>query len=124
MSCYTPRPWQPVITAGILRSKRVNMLAPMGSGKSAATLEAISTLLLFGEVRRVLRQIARDHVVDPWGLARRRPQAEGIDPFINVAPQLLGPFAGGGGVPLRPAPDGHPPLSPGDAVVEGEGPVA
>jgi hypothetical protein len=51
---YTPRPWQPVITTGILRGKRVNLLAPMGSGKSAATLEAISVLLLFGEVQRVL----------------------------------------------------------------------
>ncbi len=71
----------------------------------------------------MFRQIARDHVVDPRGLARRFSQAEGIDPFINVTPQVLGPFPRGGGVPLRPAPDGHPPLPPGDPVVEGEGPV-
>ena len=72
----------------------------------------------------MFREIARDHVVDSRGLARRFSQAEGIDPFINVAPQLLGPFASGGAVPFRPAPDGHPPLSPSDPVVEREGAVA
>lgn len=54
MSLYSPRPWQPPITNGILNNKRVNILAPMGSGKSAATLAALVTLFLFGEVKRVL----------------------------------------------------------------------
>jgi len=54
MSRYTPRPWQPPITNGIRTNKRVNVLAGMGSGKTAGTLEALSILHLFGEVRRVL----------------------------------------------------------------------
>lgn len=51
---YTPRPYQPGITAHILKHKRGNVFASMGSGKSPSTMEAIATLLLFGEVQRVL----------------------------------------------------------------------
>ena len=54
MSLYKPRPWQPKITDGILNNKRINILANMGSGKSAATLAALRILFLFGEIRRVL----------------------------------------------------------------------
>lgn len=54
MKHYKPRPWQPVITNGILNNRRVNVLANMGVGKSAGTLEALSHLFLFGEIRRVL----------------------------------------------------------------------
>lgn len=51
---YVPRPWQPTITNGILNKKRVNVLAGMGVGKSAGTLEALSILYLFGEMQRTL----------------------------------------------------------------------
>ena len=54
MSRYKPRPWQPKITNGILAHKRINILAGMGSGKTAGTLAALRILFLFGEIRRVL----------------------------------------------------------------------
>lgn len=51
---YTPRPWGPLISSGIINTPRVNIFASMGSGKTTTTLEGIAVLLLFGEVRRVL----------------------------------------------------------------------
>lgn len=61
---YTPRPWQPPMTEHILQHPRCNVFASMGSGKTPATLEALCTLLLFGQARRVLiigpRRVARD----------------------------------------------------------------
>lgn len=51
---YEPRPYQPTITNFIFDNKRCNVFAGMGVGKSPATLQAISDLLLFGEVQRVL----------------------------------------------------------------------
>lgn len=61
---YTPRPWQPAMTEHMLRHPRCNVFASMGSGKSAATLEALATLLLFGQARRILvigpKRVARD----------------------------------------------------------------
>lgn len=52
------------MTAHILRHKRCNVFGSMGSGKSAATLEALAVLFLFGEVKRVLiigpKRVARD----------------------------------------------------------------
>lgn len=61
---YTPRPWQPAMTQHMLRHPRCNVFASMGSGKSAATLEALATLLLFGQARRILivgpKRVARD----------------------------------------------------------------
>lgn len=51
---YTPRPYQPAISNFIYDNKRCNVFAGMGVGKSPATLQAISDLLLFGEVQRVL----------------------------------------------------------------------
>lgn len=54
MSRYTPRPYQPAITNHILKNKRCNVFAGMGVGKTPATLQAISDLLLFGLSRRVL----------------------------------------------------------------------
>ncbi len=54
MTRYIPRPYQPAITNHIFDNPRVNVFAGMGVGKSPATLQAISDLLLFGEVRRVL----------------------------------------------------------------------
>lgn len=61
---YTPRPWQPLMTRSIVQKPRGNIFASMGSGKTAATLEALSILFLFGEVKRVLiigpKRVARD----------------------------------------------------------------
>lgn len=61
---YTPRPWQPRMTQHIVRHPRCNVFASMGSGKSASTLDALATLFLFGEVKRVLiigpKRVARD----------------------------------------------------------------
>lgn len=61
---YTPRPWQPLITQQITNVPRCNVFASMGSGKSAATLSALATLFLFGEIKRVLiigpKRVARD----------------------------------------------------------------
>ncbi|QXV72238.1 DNA helicase [Acidovorax phage ACF1] len=54
MSRYIPRPYQPAITDHIFRLPRCNVFAGMGVGKTPATLQAISDLLLFGEVNRVL----------------------------------------------------------------------
>lgn len=69
---YTPRPWQPKITDGILRIPRVNILAGMGSGKSAATLDAISTLILFGSVKRVLIVAPKRVAQYTWPEARTK----------------------------------------------------
>lgn len=52
------------MTEHMLRHPRCNVFASMGSGKSAATLEALATLLLFGQARRILvigpKRVARD----------------------------------------------------------------
>lgn len=61
---YTPRVWQPRMTQHILRHKRSNVFAGMGTGKTSATLEALAILLLFGMARRILivgpKRVARD----------------------------------------------------------------
>lgn len=61
---YTPRPWQPAMTRHMVKHQRCNIFAGMGSGKSAATLEALATLFAFGLVQRVLiigpKRVARD----------------------------------------------------------------
>lgn len=54
MTRYTPRSYQPAITNHIFDHGRVNVFAGMGVGKTPATLQAISDLLLFGLVSRVL----------------------------------------------------------------------
>lgn len=54
MARYVPRPYQPAISRHIFDHKRSNVFAGMGVGKTPATLQAISDLLLFGEVERVL----------------------------------------------------------------------
>lgn len=54
MTRYLPRPYQPAITDHIVNNPRCNVFAGMGVGKTPATLQAISALLLFGEVQRVL----------------------------------------------------------------------
>lgn len=63
-SLFKPRPWQPVMTEHILRHRRANLFAGLGTGKTGATLNAIAALFLFGEINRVLiigpKRVARD----------------------------------------------------------------
>ena len=66
MTRYTPRPYQPAITSHIIDNPRCNVFAGMGVGKSPATLEAVSTLLLLGEVRRVLIVAPKRVAVSTW----------------------------------------------------------
>lgn len=63
---YTPRVYQPWITNFILDHNRCNVFARMGSGKTAAVLEAISTLKLFGEARRTLIIAPKLVALDTW----------------------------------------------------------
>lgn len=51
---WTPRTWQPGMVRWIMDNLRCALWAPMGSGKSVATLTAIDLLILMGEVKRVL----------------------------------------------------------------------
>ena len=66
MTRYTPRPYQPAITNHIINHPRCNVFAGMGVGKTPATLEAISTLLLLGEVQRVLIVAPKRVAVSTW----------------------------------------------------------
>jgi SNF2 family DNA or RNA helicase len=54
MAVYIPRPYQPAISNFIFEHKRCYIAAGMGVGKSPATLSAIDSLLLFGEIEHVL----------------------------------------------------------------------
>lgn len=51
---YVPRPYQPAISNFIFDHPRCYIAGGMGIGKGSATLQAISSLVLFGEVRHVL----------------------------------------------------------------------
>jgi len=51
---WAPRPFQPLMYEFAQRVKRCALLVPMGFGKSSTVLWLISTLLLTGEVRKVL----------------------------------------------------------------------
>lgn len=66
MTRYVPRPYQPSITNHILDNPRCNVFAGMGVGKTPATLEAIATLLLLGEVERVLVLAPKRVAVSTW----------------------------------------------------------
>lgn len=66
MTRYVPRPYQPAISSHIIGVPRCNVFAGMGVGKSPATLEAISTLLLLGEVQRVLIVAPKRVAVSTW----------------------------------------------------------
>jgi len=54
MAVYTPRVYQRAMTQFMVDTPRGNLYAGMGVGKTPATLEAIATLFLFGEITRVL----------------------------------------------------------------------
>ena len=66
MTRYTPRPYQPAITRHIIDNPRCNVFAGMGVGNSPDTLDAISTLLLLGEVQRVLIVAPKRVAVGTW----------------------------------------------------------
>ncbi|WP_313330730.1 ATP-dependent helicase [Comamonas sp.] len=61
---FKPRPWQPKMVQHMVSLERCNVFSGCGTGKTAATLEAIATLVLFGKARRVLvigpKRVARD----------------------------------------------------------------
>ena len=80
--------------------------------------------IVLGQFRQMFGDVAVDHVLDARGPAQLLPRRQRIMPLVDGAAQFLGAFAGGRHAPLRPAPDGHPPLPPGMAVVDGEGPRA
>ena len=72
----------------------------------------------------MLRDVAIDHVLHARGFAEALPRRQRVTPLIDGAAQLLGAFARSGHAPFRPAPDVHPALPPGVAVIDGEAPRA
>jgi SNF2 family DNA or RNA helicase len=54
MAVYVPRPYQPAISNFIFDHPRCYVAGGMGIGKGSATLAAISSLVMFGEVQHVL----------------------------------------------------------------------
>lgn len=66
MTKYIPRPYQPTITNHIFDNPRSNVFAGMGVGKSPATLQAISDLLMFGMVNRVLVLAPKRVALHTW----------------------------------------------------------
>ncbi|MGF2525711.1 SNF2-related protein, partial [Ralstonia pseudosolanacearum] len=66
MTRYAPRVYQPAITNHILNHPRCFVAASMGTGKGPATLEALSMLLLLGEVKRVLVLGPKRVAVSTW----------------------------------------------------------
>ena len=63
---FVPRPYQRPMTQFIIDTPRCNLYAGMGTGKGPATLEAIATLLLFGEVQRVLVVAPKRVALSTW----------------------------------------------------------
>lgn len=61
---FNPRPWQPKMIEHMVKHPRCHVFSGCGTGKTAATLEALSVLLLFGQAKRVLiigpKRVARD----------------------------------------------------------------
>lgn len=66
MSCYTPRPYQRLITNYILDNPRCQVFASPGVGKTSSTLDAVASLLLFGMVKRVLVLAPKRVAVSAW----------------------------------------------------------
>lgn len=54
MTVFVPRPYQHLIRNAIFNRPRLNVIADMGVGKTSGTLEALSELFLFNEVKRAL----------------------------------------------------------------------
>lgn len=54
MAYFSPRVYQHLIRAFIIKHKRCNIFASMGLGKTSASVETFDTLRLLGEVRRCI----------------------------------------------------------------------
>ena len=66
MSVFIPRVYQRPMTQFIVDTPRCNLYAGMGTGKGPATLEAIATLFLFGEINRVLVVAPKRVAMSTW----------------------------------------------------------
>lgn len=66
MSVFIPRVYQRPMTQFIVDTPRCNLYAGMGTGKGPATLEAIATLFLFGEINRVLVVAPKRVALSTW----------------------------------------------------------
>lgn len=66
MSVFIPRVYQRPMTQFIVDTPRCNLYAGMGTGKGPATLEAIATLFLFGEINRVLVVAPKRVALNTW----------------------------------------------------------
>jgi len=66
MSVFVPRAYQRPMTQFIVDTPRCNLYAGMGTGKGPATLEAIATLFLFGEITRVLVVAPKRVALSTW----------------------------------------------------------
>lgn len=66
MSVFVPRVYQRPMTQFIVDTPRCNLYAGMGTGKGPATLEAIATLFLFGEINRVLVVAPKRVALSTW----------------------------------------------------------
>ena len=66
MSVFVPRVYQRPMTQFIVDTPRCNLYAGMGTGKGPATLEAIATLFLFGEINRVLVVAPKRVAMSTW----------------------------------------------------------
>ena len=75
-------------------------------------------------MRQMHLGVTLDQILEPWRITSGFLLPEWVAPGVDLAPQLLRPFPRRRGRPFRPAPDGHPPLPPGVAIADGEGPAA
>jgi SNF2 family DNA or RNA helicase len=66
MNVFIPRVYQRPMTQFIVDTPRCNLYAGMGTGKGPATLEAIATLFLFGEINRVLVVAPKRVAMSTW----------------------------------------------------------
>lgn len=82
---YTPRSYQREIENHILEKNRNLVLAGMGCGKTPATLSAIDSLLLFGEVRNVLILAPKRVAISTWsGEAKKFENLSHLDIAVVV----------------------------------------
>lgn len=68
---FTPRPWQPSMTAHLLDVERGALFCPMGTGKTTATFNALDALFLAGEDHPVLVAAPLRVARDTWPEAAR-----------------------------------------------------
>lgn len=82
---YTPRVYQLAIEDFILQNERCNVFSGMGTGKTPATLSAISTMLLFGFSERVLILAPKRVALSTWtGEAKKFSNLSHLDIAVAV----------------------------------------